>query len=214
MTQTMTAAYVNALSEQAATDHGRPVVTYGGMRLIDVRNDFPTVQVGRTMAPRDPALLQFVSQHHDAAFYPDDPLPGDDFDAEMQRMDTVWRLHRFTNGWGGIGYHTYGFPSGRLYLVGSYETQRASVANRNHLTIGHCSAGLFMGKTLPPLGTQLVAAMASIAAWTYARRMLAVISHHDAADAQNPTVCCGDTRDQWVPRIPQTIIAIAQKLNP
>lgn len=187
----------------AATDHGRPLLHYGRVALIDVRADFPTEQIGRTMATRDPALLQFVSQHHDAAFYADDPLPGDDFPAEMERMAIVYRVHR-DNGWGGIGYHTYGFPSGRLYLVGDYATQRANVARRNHQSIGHCSAGDFTNAP-PPLGTQLVAALATLAAWSYAGRMLASVSHHDAALASDPTECCGATRDLWVPRLAHAI---------
>ena len=207
----MKANYANHLNAATAEDHGRPLVRYAGVALIDVRGDFPSVQVGRTMAQRDAALVRFVSQHHDAAFYADDPLEGDDFPAEMQRLQVVHEVHR-ANGWGGIGYHTYGFPSGRLYLVGSFDTQRANVAGRNHKSIGHCTAGLWQ-QTPPPIGSQLVAALASIAAWSYAGRMLPVISHHDAARASDPTECCGATRDQWVPRLPLAIEAIARTLH-
>jgi len=200
------ALYANHLNAATAEDHGRPLVRYAGVALIDVRDDFPD-----TYRYRDAALLRFLSQHHDAAYYADDPLEGDDFPAEMRRLQVVYDMHR-ANGWGGIGYHTYGFPSGRLYLVGSFDTQRANVAGRNHESIGHCTAGLWQS-TPPPIGSQLVAALASIAAWSYAGRMLPILSHHDAARASDPTECCGATRDQWVPRLPEAIRAIAPTLR-
>jgi hypothetical protein len=201
----------NLASRTGALMLARRYVSYAGVTLIDVRQDFPSYQVGRTMGPRDPAQLMMVTQHHDAAYYAQDPLPGDDAPAELARIAAVYRQHT-AQGWGGIGYHTYGFPSGRLYLVGSFETQRANVAGRNHLSIGHCSAGLFMG-SMPPLGTQLVAAMATIAAWKYAGRLLAPLSHRDAALRSDPTACPGDTQDLWVPSLPRMIQAIAPQLR-
>jgi len=194
----------------AATDHNRPIVAYRGIALVDVRRDFPSTVIGRTMAHRDPALVQFVSQHHDAVFYTTQPNDADTFTEEMDRLRAVWRHHQDLE-WGGIGYHTYGFPSGRLYLVGGFDTQRANVAGRNHQSIAHCSAGDYTLRT-PAIATQLVAAMATIAAWAHQRRLLAVLSHHDAALATSPTDCCGATRHLWVPRIPEAIRAIARQL--
>jgi hypothetical protein len=125
----------------------------------------------------------------------------------MERLDAVHRYH-VNQGWGGIGYHTYGFPSGRLYLVGDLDTQRANVAGRNHESIGHCLAGDFT-VLLPALALHLVTAMAALAAFAHLRRLVAVQSHHDVALASSPTSCCGDTRDRWVPHLPRAIEAIA-----
>jgi hypothetical protein len=195
---------INALNTQAATDHGRPIVWLHNIALVDVTRDFPS-----RFNYRDKAHVRFVSIHHDAVFYPDDPLPGDDWNAEMQRIDAVHRYH-LGKGWGGIGYHTYGFPSGRLYLVGHLDTQRANVAGRNHESIGHCVAGDFT-RTVPPIASQLVAAMAALASWAHLGRLVAVQSHHDVALPWSPTACCGETRDHWVPALPRAIEIIARQ---
>jgi hypothetical protein len=197
-------AEMNARSERAAMDHGRPLIWLAGVALVDVRGEFPA-----PFPRRDLSLVRFVSVHHDAVFYADDPLPGDDFAAEMARIAAVDRYHRGL-GWPGIGYHTYGFSSGRLYLTGGFETQRANVARRNHLSIGHCVAGDFT-RRVPPLGSQLGAAMAALAAYAAVGRLLAVQSHHDVAPVSDPTACPGATRDRWVPRLPQAIEAIARQ---
>jgi hypothetical protein len=204
MTPATAAERLNATNARAATDHGRPLIWLAGVALIDVRADFPS-----SYGERDLNLVRFVSIHHDAVFYPQDPLVGDDFPAEMERMAAVHRYHR-SLGWGGIGYHTYGFPSGRLYLTGGFETQRANVARRNHESIGHCVAGDFT-RDVPPIGSQLVAAMAALAAWAALGRLVAVQSHHDVALATHPTACPGATRDRWVPRLPLAIEAIARE---
>jgi hypothetical protein len=197
-------ARMNALNESTAADHGRPLIWLRGVSLIDVRRDFPSSYPERALG-----LVQFVSIHHDAVFYAQDPLVGDDFPAEMARMAAVHAYHRRL-GWGGIGYHTCGFPSGRLYLCGGFETQRANVARLNHRSIGHCVAGDFT-RDVPPIGSQLVAAMAALAAFVALGRLVAVRSHADVALAAHPTACPGATRDVWVPRLPRAIEAIARQ---
>jgi hypothetical protein len=199
----MRPAAVNGTNERAASDHGRPLIWLASVALIDVRRDFPS-----SFPTRELSSVQFVSIHHDAVFYDQDPVAGDDFPAEMERMAAVHAYHRGL-GWGGIGYHTYGFPSGRLYLVGGFDTQRANVARRNHQSIGHCTAGDFT-RAVPPIGSQLVAAMAALAAWAAVGRLVAVQSHHDVALPAHPTACPGATRERWVPQLPRAIEAIAR----
>jgi hypothetical protein len=173
--------------------------------VVDVRGDFPSPGFRH----RDRSLVRFVSIHHDAAFYEQPPGRDETFHHEMERMDAVWRRHRGL-GWAGIGYHTYGFPSGRLYLVGEFDTQRANVAGRNHESIGHCVAGDFTS-VLPPIASQLVAATAVIAAWSHLGRLVAVRSHADVALPSSPTACPGATRDRWIPHLPRAIEAIARQ---
>jgi hypothetical protein len=201
----MNIASANAETCRAADDHGRPIVWLRNVALVDVRRDFPSP----AFRYRDASNVRFVSIHHDAVFYDVAPTPEANVRAEMERLDAVHRYH-LQQGWGGIGYHTYGFPSGRLYLVGDFNTQRANVAGRNHESIGHCVAGDFTTRT-PPIASQLVAAMAALAAWAHLGRLVAVLGHRDVALASAPTSCPGDTWRQWVPRLPQAIEAIARQ---
>jgi hypothetical protein len=216
----MRATASNAATEQAGTDHGFPVVSYAGVRLVDVRSILPDdpenpFRVRNVAGPLSP--IEFVSQHHDAGQYDAAALDADATAAlELVRILAVYRQHRETNGWPGIGYHTYGFPSGRLYLVGSFETQRANVAKLNHKSIGHCSAGDFTD-TVPSVASQLVAAMATIAAWSACGRLLDVNAHGHFALPSDPTGCCGaNTREIWIPRLTGeygAIAAVARQLR-
>ena len=200
-----TVAAANAQTIRAADDHGRPIVWLHNIALVDVRKDLPSPRYPY----RAPDRVRFVSVHHDAVFYPQDPREGDDFPAELQRLQAVHDYH-LQQGWGGIGYHTYGFPSGRLYLVGDLNTQRANVAGRNHESIGHCTAGDWSHQ-VPPIASQLVCAMAALAAWAHLRRLVAVQGHRDVALSSSPTSCPGDTFSQWMPHLPRAIEAIARQ---
>lgn len=217
----MNAARINEQNAAASDDHGLPIVTFAGVRLVDVRTMFPDDDANpfrrRPLTAADGSLVQFVSQHHDAGQYDAGALDADaTVHHEIDRIDAVYMQHRLTNGWPGIGYHTYGFPSGRLYYVGDYATQRANVAKLNHRSIGHCSAGDFTND-LPTIATQLVAAMATIAAWSACARMLAVDAHGNLALPSDPTGCCGaNTRDIWIPNLRGehgAIAAVASQLR-
>ncbi len=203
-----TVADANAMTTRAASDHGRPVVWLHNIALVDVRKDFPDTP--GLLRYRDPARVRFVSVHHDAVFYRATPGADDSFGDELRRIASVYSYHLRDQGWGGIGYHTYGFPSGRLYLVGSFDTQRANVAGRNHESIGHCIAGDFTSE-IPPIASQLVAAMAVLAAWAHLRRLVEILPHRQAALASSPTSCPGATAGQWIPALPRAIEAIAKQ---
>jgi hypothetical protein len=199
-----TVAAANAVTARAASDHGFPLVWLHNIALVDVRRKFLA-----NYRQRDRSLVRFVSIHHDAVFYPDDPDPADDFWTEMGRLNAVDAHHR-GQGWPGIGYHTYGFPSGRLYLVGDFDTQRANVALRNHESIGHCIAGDFSGR-MPPIASQLVAGMAVLAAWKHLGRLVEILPHRIAALRTAPTQCPGDSYIQWMPHLNRAIEAIARQ---
>ena len=57
-------------------------------------------------------------------------------------VDYIAEIHR-RNGWGGIGYHFVITSDGTVWYVGDISTQRANVADKNHLVIGVCLVGDF-----------------------------------------------------------------------
>ncbi len=68
---------------------------------------------------------------------------GDVFDA----VDATRNYHINSNGWPDIGYH-YVVARGEIALVGSLDTSRANVANRNNEVVGILWAG--NGNTTTP----------------------------------------------------------------
>lgn len=57
-------------------------------------------------------------------------------------VDYIAQIHK-NNGWGGIGYHFVITADGMVWYVGDISTQRANVADKNHLVIGICLVGDF-----------------------------------------------------------------------
>ena len=57
-------------------------------------------------------------------------------------VDYIAELHR-RRGWGGVGYHFIITKDGMVWYVGDISTQRANVADLNHLVIGICLVGDF-----------------------------------------------------------------------
>ena len=192
----------NEATLQAASDHGHPILWLANVALVDLRKRYRS-----SFAYRAPDRVRFLSVHHDAVFYAAPPDPDGTFNAELARMDAVSTYH-LNKGWGGIGYHTYGFPSGRLYYVGDFNTQRANVAGRNHESIGHCIAGDH-SEAFPPVAAQLVAAMAVLAAWAHIGRLVEILPHKRAALPSSPTSCPGLT--QWIDQLPRAIVEIAKQ---
>lgn len=175
-----------AAVEASQVDHGRRVLSLAGVPLVDLRGELPSTTVrANTMGPRDPAGVDIVGVHHDAAFFnADDPQPDDPWDLEIARIGIVYAYHR-NLGWGGIGYHLYAFPSGRIYYVGDLDTQRANIAKLNHRSVGIVTAGDFTDAP-PHVGAQLAVALACIATWAHFGRLIGIASHHDWAVATDP----------------------------
>ena len=195
----------NAANTTAATDHGYPVAHYAGVAVVDVRAAF---RLDRSFGSLRTGDVIGMAQHHDAGFYADDPLPGDDFGAELARLRQVHEMHQ-ANGWGGIAYHTYGFPSGRLYLTRDLTQWGAHVAKRNYQLTGHCSAGDWTHRA-PPIGTQLTAALAwFVHQAAHPMRLLFIAGHRQWALPASPSACPGDANGLWIPRLPAAITAIA-----
>lgn len=201
-----------AILAAATTDHGRRVLSFAGVPVVDLRGELPSEVVGtNTMGARDASRVDTLGIHHDAVYFPSPASPADPWHTELDRINAVHRYH-VANGWGGIGYHLYAFPSGRIYYVGDLDTQRANIAKLNHRSVGIVTAGDFTDAP-PHVGAQLAVALACIATWAHFGRLIGIKSHHDAALASDPTECCGATRDSWVPRLPEAIRAIAPQLR-
>lgn len=155
-----------------------------------------------------------IALHHDAGFFDgaDRNFNGTTEDEEYNRILGVHRLHTVKNGWAGIGYHLYVFPSGRMWHVGDLLTVRAHVASRNTQLVGIVAAGDFSTRW-PPLGTILAYANAIDAVNRQLRRPLPFAGHREWAVEGWATQCPGDTFRQWI-RIPAVIVdAIAQEFN-
>lgn len=153
-----------------------------------------------------------IALHHDAAFFDgrDKNFNGTTEDEEKARILAVHRLHTQTNGWAGIGYHLYVFPSGRMWHVGDLLTSRAHVYKRNPGLVGIVAAGDF-SSVAPTIGTLLAYANAIDAVNRQLRKPLVYKGHREWAIPGGETACPGDTFQQWI-RVPAMVIeAIARE---
>lgn len=73
---------------------------------------------------------------------------------ERLHIQAIDRYHA-SIGYGGFGYCAAAFPSGRSYLCGNLDSQRAHVKGRNHELIGVVAIGTFTDKM--PEGPQMQA---------------------------------------------------------
>lgn len=119
-------------------EQGVPFTEIGqGVRLYDVRSRFSDA-FGETRGEKIGYAI-----HHDATVMADEDknFNGTTIDEELDRLGVIHRHHTVNNGWGGIGYHRVIGLSGRVYLTGSSNTQRAHVEALNHKWIGYCFMG-------------------------------------------------------------------------
>src|SRR5579885_1069343 len=91
------------------------------LAVLDLRNDLPDGQPG--YGPREAGQLRRLIVHHDALAF-----DSDDEADELERIRDVYAYHRHNNGWPGIAYHFYVFPSGRVYYTGDWATVRYHTA--------------------------------------------------------------------------------------
>jgi len=68
---------------------------------------------------------------------------------DTQTPDIIAEYHVRTKSWGGVGYHFIIDKNGTVYYVGDLTTARAHTYNYNHLGIGICLMGSFMGRQPP-----------------------------------------------------------------
>ncbi len=166
---------------------------------------------GRWLVDRARTPVRAVVLHHTAGWY--GPALGADAPPEEEgtQVDALARDHRARFGIG-PGYHYLAFPSGRLYAVGKWGTQRAHTTGRDSVTgerwnvvaIGVCAFGDF--EVAPPSPGTLRALRAALdEANRTAGAPLAVIAHGrvptvDAAGRPTPqaTACPGRHLRPWL----------------
>ena len=181
-------------------------VLIGNERLAyDVRDRVPDAPGGFEV--RDAGQVEHLTIHHDAAHFRGRSRT---ISVELRRLELVFRFHRINNGWPGISYHFYVFPSGRIYYTGDWATIRYQAAGEdnpntplvisahNEHGIGICLAGNF--QALPPTAKQLQATARLVAnlRFLFSNADLPVLGHRDEADApQYATACPGNTWEQW-----------------
>lgn len=173
------------------------VIFGNDLTVLDARDDVPDIDPGYSR--RDAEKIDFVVVHHDAT--PFDTVRQDD---ELQRILTAYAYHTQTHGWPGIGYHLYLFPSGRVYYVGDWATNRYHTAgpddpntpevisryNEHGLSI--VVAGNFDDKPPTPATLLMLKHTIANAQFLFSRTMPAY-PHH----ALTPTHCPGLTWPDW-----------------
>ena len=92
------------------------VIIGNDLQTFDTRTLFPDVPPG--YSARDALMVQRIIIHHDAV-----PFDSLDQPAEMLRIQASY-AHHLAQGWQGIAYNLYVFPSGRVYYVGEWATVR------------------------------------------------------------------------------------------
>lgn len=113
---------------------------------------------------------------------------------EINQIQAIDAYH-VDQGFGGFGYHTITFPSGRSYLTGTWNRARAHVMYRNHELVGSVAAGTFTNDLAPPAIVEGLRECV-IAARVIFRREMPVRGHGTWADPRSPSSCPGRIREQ------------------
>lgn len=97
--------------------------------------------------------------------------------------------------YGGFGYHTITFASGRSYLTGNWRRARAHVKYRNHELVGSAAAGDFSNQTAQVSIIAGLAECVAVARQEFGRE-LPINGHGQWADRRAPSSCPGLIRTQ------------------
>jgi len=191
-----------------------PLLTVAGVDIYDVRSLYPPEEGGAVARPRDPALLQAIAIHHDAAIMQPGDLDysGDSLNEDLTRLGIIYR-HGQGQGWGGFPYHFVASPNGRAFYTTDVSLFGATVAQRNHQLLGVALMGNFMlGQ---PGDLQLCAAARCIVAtWGLTRRLVTYWGHRELALPAYPTSCPGDTWPAWSGKLLTYAAALARRGGP
>lgn len=133
-----------------------------------------------------------VALHHTVTSISPDATPAEE-EAHARAID---RYH-VGQGWGGIGYHYFVFPSGRAYRVGW--GQRAHVAHRNHELVGIAWVATLTDRT--PSDIEVSAAAEAVRdAWTRIGGEVPLRGHREWAVAGWSSACPG-RGTEVIPRV-------------
>ena len=191
-----------------------PLLTVAGVEIYDVRSLYPPQEGGAVARPRDPALLQAIAIHHDAAIMQPGDLDysGDSLNEDLARLGITYR-HGIAQGWGGFPYHLVASPNGRAFYTTDVSMFGTTVAERNHQLLGIALMGNFM--LSQPGDLQLCAAARCIVAtWGLTHRLVTYWGHRELALPAYPTSCPGDTWPQWSHKLLTYAAALARRGGP
>ena len=181
------------------------LITIGNdLIAYDVREMFPDREPGYER--REPGQIRHIVIHHDAGAALPEKVQQQ---TELRRIGVSYRHHVGVQGWPGISYHLYVFPSGRVYYTGDWATVRyhtggrddpatpGRVSRHNEHGLGIVLAGNF--NSLPPAPKHLEAVRHAVANVQFLfNASLPATGHQDEADAPRyATSCPGSTWPQW-----------------
>ena len=108
-------------------------------------------------------------------------------------------MDRFDQGWSapGIGYWYLVFPSGRIYQVGSLETQRASVSGENDHIVAVALVGNYTNQYPTDQAIQTIRKLKEEVLLPLLGIELPVKPHR----FYGGTACPGNTYQEWISRI-------------
>lgn len=162
-----------------------PTITYGRGVYFDISGI-----VGPNVKPKTATVA--IAAHHTVgqSDFADSNMNGTTKDEEIAHIRAINSQH-LANGWTcGFGYDGIAFRSGRCYLVGKADGQRAGVAGRNHEIRSFVMAGDFR-TAAPPLGAALGLARMINDTWIELGRVVNVAGHRELAIASSATACPG-----------------------
>lgn len=108
--------------------------------------------------------------------------------------------HVKSNRWPGIGYHFVIHQNGEVGYVGDILTQRANVANMNHLVVGTCLQGNFVDGARPT-AAQITSLRLLDQGLKELNSAIVLVGHKEL----NATACPGDTWDRWKQEVLSTV---------
>lgn len=173
-----------------------------GNKFIDYRNPIAGDSYNWHWV-RPMSQVKYIAIHHTAG--PDTQTP-----------DEIANYHVRSLNWGGVGYHFIITKSGIVYYVGDLTTARAHVYRYNHLALGICLVGTFMGNRVPS-DKQLASAHELCAQLLFRTPELPgtdgwedVVPHRQLRS----TACPGETWNRWRPKIIKGIGEIGEVETP
>lgn len=106
--------------------------------VIDLRGRYK-IAVAWPRSRMMKSRVDAIAIHHSVT-----PTPAADWTIaqEIAVLDAIHR-HHLAQGFGGIGYHLCGFPSGRWYLTAPLEQWGANVGGENNHVYGVCIIGTY-----------------------------------------------------------------------
>lgn len=164
------------------------------MAIIDVTELFPLVDLTYRQPYTSKDAITDLVAHYTVTSMPATATRLE----ETEHLRGIYEFHVVGRGYGGIGYHGIGFPSGRAYKTAPWDRWGANVAGENGRILGF--AGVFEGDIVPPAGVLDAFRALIVAADSYlGGRLRPTKGHRDFM----ATGCPGGKWQEWVPGLRQ-----------